>query len=74
MILSKRTTMIWRKKQLPKRGIAAVEFAVIAPVFFLILLGTIETCTMIFLQQSLKIAAYEAARSRLGTEKHKRPT
>lgn len=45
-----------------KRGAAAVECAIVLPVFVIILLGTIETCTMIFLQQSLKIAAYEGAR------------
>jgi len=44
------------------RGAAVVEFAAIIPVLMLVLLGTIETCNMIFLQQSLEIAAYEAAR------------
>jgi hypothetical protein len=47
----------------PRRsGAALVEFAVILPVLVLILMGTIETCTMIFLKQSLHIAAYEGAR------------
>jgi Flp pilus assembly protein TadG len=45
-----------------KQGAAAVEFAIVLPVFVLILLGSIETCTMIFLQQSLEMAAYEGAR------------
>lgn len=45
-----------------RNGAAVVEFAIIVPVFMLLVLGTIETCNMIFLQQSLKIAAYEAAR------------
>jgi Flp pilus assembly protein TadG len=44
------------------RGTAVVELGAILPVFVLLLLGTIETCNMIFLQQSLKIAAYEGAR------------
>lgn len=39
-----------------------MEFAVLLPVLVLILMGTIETCTMIFMQQSLHIAAYEGAR------------
>jgi Flp pilus assembly protein TadG len=43
-------------------GAAVIEFAAVLPVFLLILLGTIETCNMLFLQQSLKIAAYEGAR------------
>jgi Flp pilus assembly protein TadG len=51
------------RKRNPKRsGAAVIEFAVIIPVFMLILLGTIEACTMIFLQQSLETAAYEGAR------------
>lgn len=45
-----------------RSGAAAVELAVSLPVLVLLLLGTIESCTMIFLQQSLEIAAYEAAR------------
>lgn len=45
-----------------RRGAAAVELAVSLPVLVLLLFGTIESCTMIFLQQSLEIAAYESAR------------
>ncbi len=44
------------------RGTAVVELAITLPVFVLILFGTIETTTMIFLQQSLEICAYQAAR------------
>ena len=39
-----------------------IEFAICMPVFFLIAMGTIETCRMIYLRQSLKLAAYECAR------------
>lgn len=46
-----------------RRAAAVVELAVVLPVFVLIVLGTIEACSMIFLQQSLKIAAYEGART-----------
>jgi hypothetical protein len=42
-----------------RRGVAATEFAVCLPVLVLILLGVIETCSMIFLKQSLSVAAYE---------------
>lgn len=45
-----------------RSGTAVVELAATLPVFVLLLLGTIETCNMIFLQQSLEIAAYESAR------------
>lgn len=49
------------KKQ-RRSGAAAVELALSLPVLLLLLFGTIESCTMIFLQQSLEIAAYEGAR------------
>ena len=45
-----------------RRGAAAVECAVVAPLLVLISLGTIEACSMIFLRQSLEISAYEGAR------------
>ncbi len=51
-----------RQKSRRRSGTAVVELAAVLPVFVLLLLGTIETCNMIFLQQSLKIAAYEGAR------------
>ena len=51
-----------RAKRNPRRGVAAVEFAVLLPVFVLLVLGTIEATSMIFLQQTLEIAAYEGAR------------
>jgi hypothetical protein len=44
------------------QGAALIELAVCLPVFFLITMATIETCRMIYLRQSLKIAAYECAR------------
>ena len=44
------------------------EFAVCMPVLTLIMLGTIESSAMIFLQQSLSIAAYEGARISLVPE------
>lgn len=58
--------MIARKrKRCPinaRRGIAAVEFAVVSPMFVLILLGTIEACSMVFLRQSVELSSYEATR------------
>lgn len=45
-----------------RRGLAVAELAVCLPVLTLIVLATIEACTMIFLQQSLSIATYEGAR------------
>jgi hypothetical protein len=45
-----------------RAGAAMIEFAICMPIFFLIVMGTIETCRMIYLRQSLKLAAYECAR------------
>lgn len=46
-----------------RRGVAATEFAVCLPIVVLLVVGTIEACSMIFLKQSLEIAAYEGART-----------
>jgi Flp pilus assembly protein TadG len=51
-----------RQKPRSRSGAAAVEFAVVSPVFVAILLGTIEACSMIFLRQTTELAAFEAAR------------
>lgn len=48
-----------------RRGVAAAEFAVCLPVLVLLLLGMLECCTMIFLKQSLAVAAYEGAHTAL---------
>ncbi|MDA0659659.1 MAG: TadE/TadG family type IV pilus assembly protein [Planctomycetota bacterium] len=45
-----------------RRGISIVELSLFLPVIILIALGTLETCSMIYLKQSLEIAAYEGAR------------
>lgn len=44
------------------RGVAAVEFAVVAPVFFLVVLGIIEFGRMVMVQQVITNAAREGAR------------
>ncbi len=46
-----------------RRGVAATEFAVCLPIVVLLVVGTIEACSMIFLKQSLAITAYEGART-----------
>jgi len=50
---------ICRKK---RRGAAAVEFALVAPLFFLLLLGMIEVGRAIMVQQILTNASREGAR------------
>ncbi|MEM1063478.1 MAG: TadE/TadG family type IV pilus assembly protein [Planctomycetota bacterium] len=49
------------RKRDRRRGVALAEFAVCLPVLILLVLGVIETCTVVFLKQSLSIAAYEGA-------------
>lgn len=57
--------MFRHRPQNHRRGAAATEFAVCLPVLILMLLGTIECCSMIFLKQALSVAAYEAGHTAL---------
>ncbi|MCO8124594.1 pilus assembly protein [Stieleria sp. TO1_6] len=45
-----------------RRAVAAVEFAVCLPVLVLLVFGSIEASSFIFLKQSLSVACYEAVR------------
>ena len=45
-----------------RRGVAAVEFAVCLPVIVLLVFGSIEASSFIFLKQSLSVACYEGTR------------
>jgi Flp pilus assembly pilin Flp len=47
-----------------QRGTTAVEFAIVAPVFIAMLLGTIALCIVLFLIGSLHYAVEEGARCR----------
>src|SRR5215467_11538747 len=44
------------------KGSAAIEFAMVAPVFFVLLMGTIEAGVIFFAQSSLQNAVNDAAR------------
>jgi len=59
---TKRSANRQRLRQRLRRAAATVEFAVVSPVMVLMVMGTIEACRMIFLRQTLTIAAYEATR------------
>ncbi len=48
-----------------RRAVAASELAVCLPVIVLLVLAMIESCTMIFLKQSLTVSAYEGIRAAL---------
>jgi len=52
-----------RYRRRRRRGVAATELAVCLPIVVLLVLGTIEACSMIFLKQSLSVAAYEGVRT-----------
>ena len=54
-----------RHRSASRQGVAATEFAVCLPIMMLLLLAMIESCTMIFLKQSLTVTAYEGVRTAL---------
>lgn len=52
----------FRQRGNRRRGTAAVEFAVCLPVIVLLVFGSIEASSYIFLKQSLHVACYEGVR------------
>jgi hypothetical protein len=50
------------RKARGRLGIAIVEVAIVLPIFVTIALATIDTCRVIYIRHSAKIAAYECAR------------
>jgi Flp pilus assembly protein TadG len=49
-----------------RHGAATVEFALVAPALIALTIGTIDLCSMLFLKESITIAAYEGARQGVG--------
>jgi hypothetical protein len=45
-----------------RSGVAAAELAVCLPVVVLLVIATLESCSALFLKQSLTVAAYEGIR------------
>jgi Flp pilus assembly protein TadG len=45
-----------------RRGAATVELAICLPLFVIVVMGTVQSCELIHLSESLCVAAYEAAR------------
>jgi Flp pilus assembly protein TadG len=54
--------MFQRKPRFRRKGVAAVEFAFVAPIFFLLVFAVIELGRMMMVQQSLTNAAREGCR------------
>jgi Flp pilus assembly protein TadG len=54
--------MFHRKPKHCRNGVAAVEFALVAPIFFLLVFGLIEFGRMMMVQQALTNAAREGSR------------
>jgi Flp pilus assembly protein TadG len=57
-----------RRTRSVRNGVAASELAVCLPVLVLLVLAMIEACSMIFLKQSLTVAAYEGVRAALAPD------
>jgi Flp pilus assembly protein TadG len=51
-----------RRRIALRRAAAAAEMAICLPLMVMLVLGSIETCSMIYLRHSLTIASYEGAR------------
>lgn len=52
-----------------RRGAAVVEFAIVLPALIALTIGTIDICSMLFLTESVKLAAYEGARRGVGRDR-----
>ena len=57
---------IRRRNQRQRRGLATVEFALVLPALVVLTLGTLDLCSLMFLKESVVIAAYEGAREGVG--------
>lgn len=46
-----------------RRGAATVEFALVLPTLVILTIGTMDVCSMLFLKETVALAAYEGART-----------
>lgn len=51
-----------KSRGIQRKGAAIVEVALTLPILVLVCLATIDTCRVIFVRQSAKLAAFECAR------------
>ena len=61
-ITSKATTKRSLLRRNRRRGAAAVEAAFCIPMLFIVMFGTLETCSGIFLAEAIKVSCYEGCR------------
>ena len=62
-IIKKRRSLFRRRRSVEnRRGSSAVECAFCIPVVMLIMFGTLETCSGVFLKETLTVTAYEGCR------------
>lgn len=61
-MLATRRSNRFRKSPRHRSGVAAVEFAIVAPIFFLLVLASLEFGRMNMIRHTADQAAYEAAR------------
>ncbi|MEM6471478.1 MAG: TadE/TadG family type IV pilus assembly protein [Planctomycetota bacterium] len=52
-----------------RHGAATVEFAICLPALIALTIGTIDLCSMLFLKESITLAAYEGARRGVGRDR-----
>lgn len=55
-----------RKRPRKRNGVAAIEFAMVLPALLILTLGTMDLCSLMFLKESVVLAAYEGARQGVG--------
>ena len=53
---------LWRTSRGRRRGTAAVECALCIPVLLIVMFGTLEVCSGIFLTETVTVAAFEGCR------------
>ena len=58
-----------RRKSRHRRGTATVELAICFPILVLLTIGTIDVCSMLFLKETVTMAAYEGARRGIGRDR-----
>ena len=61
-IKSRARSKVGARGRPPRRAAALVEFAICLPVLMLIVLGSIEAASAVFVRQGLAVAAYEGVR------------